>query len=233
MIKHSFTKTNDSCSHIVLYSWFKVLFVCFSVLGQSVRLVNGTLGRSVILPCSTSDVKTNVYWRYKDSITVCDIIDGQTDFDEQYVKYKGRVETFQTEFPKGNFSIKLNNLTMFDAGIYTCNFPYTLIPVTVHLKVTVSHRKFQTADKDDKDEPCRNLLIVSRTVTCIVMASQSGSGASVKEQIHSSSVVHRRSPKTQTQPPGLHQQQDNINPVFHTGVERRRFHCCRVYTASS
>ncbi|GAA6085067.1 butyrophilin-like protein 10 isoform X1 [Tachysurus ichikawai] len=102
---------------------------------QCVHLVNGTLGRSVILPCTTSEVKTNVYWRFNASTTVCDIIDGKADFEEQHVKYKGRVETFQTEFPKGNFSIKLNNLMMFDAGIYTCNFPSTLIPVTVHLKV--------------------------------------------------------------------------------------------------
>ncbi|XP_060714891.1 butyrophilin-like protein 10 isoform X2 [Tachysurus vachellii] len=115
---------------------FAFLLLINNVLVQSVHVVNGTQGRSVILPCSTSDVKTNVYWRYNDSTTVCDIINGKADFEEQHVKYKGRVETFQTEFPKGNFSIKLNNLTMFDAGMYTCNFPRTLIPVASYLKVT-------------------------------------------------------------------------------------------------
>lgn len=111
-------------------------FVCLSVSMQSVRVINGTLGHTAILPCSTSQLNVNVYWRYNDSITVCDILSGRLDFDEQYQAYRSRVESFPTEIPKGNFSIKLHSLRKSDTGIYTCNIPNTPTQGPVYLRVT-------------------------------------------------------------------------------------------------
>ncbi|KAF5896081.1 uncharacterized protein DAT39_014226, partial [Clarias magur] len=118
--------------------FFTFLLVIYRVSSQNVRVVNGTLGGTVILPCSTSQRNTNVYWRYGEKTTVCDIIAGEVDFEEQDAVYKDRVESFPIEFAKGNFSIKLKKLKKSDEGIYTCNFPRILTPDTLKLIVTVN-----------------------------------------------------------------------------------------------
>ncbi|KAM9494514.1 CD276 antigen homolog [Clarias gariepinus] len=118
------------------YFFFTFLLVVNRVSSQNVRLVKGTLGGSVVLPCSSDQSNTNVYWRYSEKITVCDIIKGEVDFDEQDPVFKDRVESFSSEFAKGNFSIKLKNLKKSDEGVYTCNFPKILTPGTLKLIVT-------------------------------------------------------------------------------------------------
>ncbi|KAB5526183.1 hypothetical protein PHYPO_G00148780 [Pangasianodon hypophthalmus] len=115
---------------------FVFLMLINSVSAQSVQVVNANLGRSVILPCTANHDTLTAYWRYNDSKTVCDIIRGKVNFEEQDPVYKSRVESFPSKFAKGNFSIKLSNLKKSDAGIYTCNFPSTLTPGTVQLRVT-------------------------------------------------------------------------------------------------
>ncbi|XP_058237692.1 uncharacterized protein LOC131347565 isoform X2 [Hemibagrus wyckioides] len=119
-------------------SFFTFLVLINKVSMQSVWVINGTRGRTAILPCSTNKLNVNVYWRYNDSTTVCDIISSKLDFDEQYPAYSGRVDSFPDEIPKGNFSIKLHRLRMSDAGIYTCNIPNTATQGPVYLRVTAT-----------------------------------------------------------------------------------------------
>ncbi|KAG7315436.1 hypothetical protein KOW79_021524 [Hemibagrus wyckioides] len=163
-------------------SFFTFLVLINKVSMQSVWVINGTRGRTAILPCSTNKLNVNVYWRYNDSTTVCDIISSKLDFDEQYPAYSGRVDSFPDEIPKGNFSIKLHRLRMSDAGIYTCNIPNTATQGPVYLRVTeirsgalvrtsdtvllfllgctllnnresdIKQQKNQTLDKDDEDD---------------------------------------------------------------------------------
>ncbi|KAF5896082.1 CD276 antigen, partial [Clarias magur] len=102
---------------------------------QRIHVVHATLGETVILPCSTNQINSNVYWRYGEKTTVCDIIKGEVDFEEQDPVYKDRVESFPLEFAKGNFSIKLIRVKRDFEGIYTCNFPAKLHPESVKLKI--------------------------------------------------------------------------------------------------
>lgn len=99
-------------------------------------MVRATVGESALLPCIGSKDTKNVYWRHLDSTTVCDVIAGTAHLDEQDPAFKGRVVLFPLEFPKGNFSIRLSDVTLAHGGTYTCNFLYTLTPETVHLNVT-------------------------------------------------------------------------------------------------
>ncbi|CAM4654901.1 unnamed protein product [Leuciscus chuanchicus] len=102
-------------------------FICvFAVLINKVSLqetVEAVIGGSVLLPCSsTKDFKLqdiNVHWRHNGSKIVCDIIEGRHS-ETQDPDYKNRVETFPDEYERGNFSIKLNNLTYTDAGVFNC-----------------------------------------------------------------------------------------------------------------
>ncbi|KAK3510011.1 hypothetical protein QTP70_025309, partial [Hemibagrus guttatus] len=94
-------------------------------LVQCVHVVHSVAGETVTLPCPTSQIKLdghNVYWRFNDSMTVCDIIRGEVDFDEQHAMYKGKVKYFPGEL-KGNFSIQLLDVNSAHHGIYTCIIP--------------------------------------------------------------------------------------------------------------
>ncbi|KAL0148640.1 hypothetical protein M9458_056080, partial [Cirrhinus mrigala] len=78
--------------------------------------VKAVIGGSVVLPCSSTkdDYKlqdTDVHWRHIDSEIVYGIIKGQVSVVLQDRQYKNRVETFPDENNRGNFSIKLINLT--------------------------------------------------------------------------------------------------------------------------
>ncbi|KAL0146774.1 hypothetical protein M9458_057921, partial [Cirrhinus mrigala] len=87
--------------------------------------VEGIIAGSVVLPCSSTkpDLKlqdTYVYWRHNDSEIVYDIVKGQDSVTLQDHQYKNRVKTFPDEYNRGNFSIKLINLTHIDAGEFIC-----------------------------------------------------------------------------------------------------------------
>ncbi|KAK2871374.1 hypothetical protein Q8A67_023901 [Cirrhinus molitorella] len=86
--------------------------------------VTGVIGGSVVLPCSTKhDCKPqdiDVFWRHNNGKIVHDIIKG-SQTGTQNSPYKNRAESFPTEYLRGNFSIKLINLTHSDAGKYICH----------------------------------------------------------------------------------------------------------------
>ncbi|KAL7831409.1 hypothetical protein SRHO_G00309120 [Serrasalmus rhombeus] len=93
----------------------------------SLQEIEAVVGHNIILPCSNSDEalqnKWNVFWRFRDSRTVYDIIDSRASLDEQDASFRGRVESFPAEWTKGNFSIALSNVQKADGGLYTCFIP--------------------------------------------------------------------------------------------------------------
>ncbi|XP_053532745.1 CD276 antigen homolog isoform X5 [Ictalurus punctatus] len=128
-------------------SWifcFTFLLLIHTVSLQSVP-VEGVLGKSVILPCLLERNLQEVYWRYNDSRTVCDISDGKEDFAEQDPAYKDRVTISPSEIKKGNFSITLRKVKESDAGPYTCIAPNIK---TVNLELTVKERRTAPGNGD-------------------------------------------------------------------------------------
>ncbi|KAL0150707.1 hypothetical protein M9458_054011, partial [Cirrhinus mrigala] len=98
--------------------------------------VTGFHGGSVLLPCSSTEQlklqDITVFWRHNDSIMVFDIINGIGLAAEQY---KNRVEPFQTEYLRGNYSIKLNKLQQSDAGEFSCLISHSDEPQIVQLTI--------------------------------------------------------------------------------------------------
>lgn len=100
----------------------------------------GVTGCSVFLPCASSKndqslQDINVLWRYNDSTNVLAIIKGEASVEHQKLKYINRTQTFPDKYTDGNFTLKLNNLTHTDAGIYECLISHSLEHVSVLLHV--------------------------------------------------------------------------------------------------
>ncbi|XP_077082880.1 sodium channel regulatory subunit beta-4-like [Siphateles boraxobius] len=120
-------------------------FICvFAVLINKVSLretVEAVTGGSVLLPCSsTKDFKLqdiNVHWRHNGSKIVCDIIKGLHS-ETQDPNYKNRVESFPQEYERGNYSIKLTDLTHTDAGEFSCLISHSSELQTVQLIINES-----------------------------------------------------------------------------------------------
>uniref|UniRef100_A0AAR2L6B5 Ig-like domain-containing protein n=1 Tax=Pygocentrus nattereri TaxID=42514 RepID=A0AAR2L6B5_PYGNA len=113
----------------------------FLLLMQKVSLleIEGFVGDTVILPCLISGKalpnKVTVFWRFRDSSTVYNIVDSRASLDEQDAPFTGRVDSFPDEWIKGNFSIKLSAVKKTDGGMYTCFIPEVNIQTTVYLIV--------------------------------------------------------------------------------------------------
>ncbi|XP_051763690.1 T-lymphocyte activation antigen CD86-like [Ctenopharyngodon idella] len=129
-------------------------FICvFAVLINKVSLqetVEGFIGGSVVLPCSSSEralklQDIDVHWRHNGSKIVYDIVKGQDSLERQDPRYKSRAETFPDEHLRGNFSIKLHNLTHDDAGKYICFIKHSSEQKIVQLII-----KESTAEKENK-----------------------------------------------------------------------------------
>ncbi len=87
--------------------------------------VEGFTGGSVVLPCSSTELdlelqKIDVFWRDKESKIIYNLIKGTDSLEKQDPRYKNRLLTFPDEYKRGNFSIKLLNLTHADAGKFIC-----------------------------------------------------------------------------------------------------------------
>ncbi|TRY93799.1 hypothetical protein DNTS_012175 [Danionella cerebrum] len=78
------------------------------------------VGESVILPCLQQDLDTNVFWRHKGSAKVINIMKGKEVTEGQSEIFKDRIQTFPSEYSKGNYSIKLSDVEYAHEGTYSC-----------------------------------------------------------------------------------------------------------------
>uniref|UniRef100_A0A8C2ISP7 Ig-like domain-containing protein n=1 Tax=Cyprinus carpio TaxID=7962 RepID=A0A8C2ISP7_CYPCA len=105
---------------------YGVFTITISLISVSLDVtVEAVFGGSVVLPCSSDehDLKlqdTEVFWRGKDNEIIYNLIKGADSLKSQEPRYKNRAQTFPDEYRRGNFSIKLVNLTHADAGTYIC-----------------------------------------------------------------------------------------------------------------
>ncbi len=100
--------------------------------------VEGFTGGSVVLPCSSTELdlelqKIDVFWRDKESKIIYNLIKGTDSLEKQDPRYKNRALTFPDEYKRGNFSIKLLNLTHADAGKFICYITFSDELETVEL----------------------------------------------------------------------------------------------------
>ncbi|XP_073721761.1 uncharacterized protein [Misgurnus anguillicaudatus] len=125
------------------FLWIICVFGPLKVSLQDVNVAVGVTGGSVILPCVTSEIEhklsdINVRWRHNGSLIVFDILHGNGSVENQNSGYKNRAESFPTEYKKGNFSLKLNNLTHTDGGNYLCYILHSSEEVITQLTINES-----------------------------------------------------------------------------------------------
>ncbi|KAK2907125.1 hypothetical protein Q8A67_006110 [Cirrhinus molitorella] len=134
--------------HIIHSSELQIVELIIKVSLQDT--VEAVIGGSVILPCSTAehDLKLqniNVHWRQNGSTNVHDITKEQAiAAQDQHQRFKNRTEAFPEEYVRGNYSIKLNNLTHADAGKYNCHITPSNEQETVELIIKESRSKSDT-----------------------------------------------------------------------------------------
>uniref|UniRef100_A0A8C2L0Y6 Ig-like domain-containing protein n=1 Tax=Cyprinus carpio TaxID=7962 RepID=A0A8C2L0Y6_CYPCA len=114
----------------------------FAVLINKVCLQvteEGFIGGSVILPCSSTErpLKQEIYvhWRDTNGKIVFDIIKGEESLEKQDQQYKKRTVPFPKEYERGNFSIKLIDLQLTDAGEFNCMISHASKEKTVLLRI--------------------------------------------------------------------------------------------------
>uniref|UniRef100_A0A8C1YHE4 Ig-like domain-containing protein n=1 Tax=Cyprinus carpio TaxID=7962 RepID=A0A8C1YHE4_CYPCA len=96
----------------------------FIVRGPSGPLVV-RLGGSVILPCYVETPlvaeQVKVVWKRTDSETLVHLYqDGESRAEAQQQDYHDRAHFFTDQIQHGNFSLRLDNLTAEDKGVYRC-----------------------------------------------------------------------------------------------------------------
>ncbi|KAK9967365.1 hypothetical protein ABG768_001768 [Culter alburnus] len=158
-------------------------FICvFAVLVNKVSLqetVEALIGGSVVLRCSSTEhdhklQDIDVSWRHNGSKNVFDIINGQDSLEQQHPRYKNRTETFPDEYLRGNFSIKLNNLTHDDAGKYICFISSEQRTVQLRLnestaKGNKSHDQRDQGEETEADNVGASLAWVSAVVVVVLL----------------------------------------------------------------
>ncbi|XP_017555162.1 butyrophilin subfamily 1 member A1-like [Pygocentrus nattereri] len=110
---------------ILLFSFTTLRSEIFKVVGPSLPLT-AVVGEDLILPCSLqpniSAVGMTVEWLRLDQAdsTVHLYTDHEDISKEQAVSYKGRTALFKEELLKGNTSLKLSDIQIYDEGTYKC-----------------------------------------------------------------------------------------------------------------
>ncbi|XP_057181840.1 V-set domain-containing T-cell activation inhibitor 1 [Triplophysa rosa] len=109
--------------NIVMKSWLCICYIVLFIDEVSLqKTVEGFVGSSAVLPCRYNKQLQDLtaHWRYNDIKNVYDIQAGTGSAKEQHQDYTSRTQAFSHEFVKGNFSLKLENLRLTDAGTYCC-----------------------------------------------------------------------------------------------------------------
>ncbi|XP_048023981.1 ICOS ligand-like [Megalobrama amblycephala] len=147
--------------------------------------VEAVIGGSVVLPCSSTEhdhklQDIDVHWRDNNDKIVYSIIEGKDSLAEQNPKYKNRAETFPDEYLRGNFSIKLNNLTYTDARKYICYITQSSEQKTVQLLInnSTAEKVIKSTEHENhgKDKGANSVEtswhgIVSHCISCIIVYS--------------------------------------------------------------
>ncbi|XDV12351.1 hypothetical protein PO909_001048 [Leuciscus waleckii] len=155
-----------------LHSILMLIFV-ISDAGTLEFIVRGSgplvapLGGSVVLPCyvETPLVTENlrVVWGRTDSETLVHLYqDGESRAEEQHKDYHDRAHFFTDQIQHGNFSLRLDNLTAEDKGIYRCKVysqqvaDKTLVEIidVERLLVSGSSRSISAYDGEDVTLNC-------------------------------------------------------------------------------
>ncbi|XP_059843000.1 NACHT, LRR and PYD domains-containing protein 1 homolog [Hypanus sabinus] len=104
-----------------------VLFREFELGIGSFSQSYGKLNGDVLLPCTfTVSANLDMYnlvvtWQRTDSLAVVySFYSGLEHPEHQAAEFRGRTQLFHQEFLKGNANLKLENVTLFDVGNYTC-----------------------------------------------------------------------------------------------------------------
>ncbi|XP_047667024.1 uncharacterized protein LOC113634630 isoform X4 [Tachysurus fulvidraco] len=174
-----------------------------NVLVQSIETREAFVGDTVILPCSIDHTiaGVDVFWRDDDEAVLLNFIKSEEDFSAQNREYRGRVQTFPNEIANGNFSIKLSNVKLSDSGTYTCKASGSVQSVELIVKENQTHNTERL--QNQTGTWLQMSLIISVIMNCVLVITV----FTVQRC--------RRSPKTQTQPPGSSQQQQhNGNHVY-------------------
>ncbi|XP_043078362.1 uncharacterized protein LOC122327211 [Puntigrus tetrazona] len=158
-------------------------FICViaGLVNKVCLQVTGFIEGYVVLPCFLNEYDfkpqdINVLWRDKHSGSVYDLIQGQESLKSQNPRYKNRAQTFPKEYKRGNFSIKLNNLTHDDAGTYICfitHFTFskqeTVQLIINESTVTTGNQSTEEENKLPETQFDRRLLICVCTLVLLVI----------------------------------------------------------------
>lgn len=115
--------------------------------GQPDATCHAFVGESVILPCTTTspselDVShLMLFWQIESNI-VHFFHNGEDQLTFQNANYSGRTSLFLDQVKHGNFSLKLSNVQLEDAAVYSCiakqsgNHPTPTQKSKIHLNVS-------------------------------------------------------------------------------------------------
>ncbi|XP_063157121.1 butyrophilin subfamily 3 member A2-like [Candoia aspera] len=118
------------CSSFSTVSILILLQISHATSKYSIRPPNnpviGYLEKDIILPCLVqtleplAKVNIRIQWILEKSEKIKVKNYNRNDGETQDRRYQGRMELFASEINKGNLSLLLRNISLFDQGLYTC-----------------------------------------------------------------------------------------------------------------
>ncbi|NXY45726.1 VTCN1 inhibitor, partial [Ceuthmochares aereus] len=148
--------------------------------GQPDTTCHAFVGETVVLPCTTTSPgelalsKSMLYWQIESDL-VHFFHNGQDSLQRQDKRYHGRTSLFLDQMKHGNFSLKLSNIQLQDAAVYTCIYKQTgdhpnktqkseiklIVSGTTFFFSSERGRHSQISSRSLADAPCLAMLPVS------------------------------------------------------------------------